>query len=199
LAGKIRLKYSGHRLAWKIGRQNAPRYKDFSPREHSMNRKLLFLFALAAVLVCTPMQSADAFNGGGHGGGRGCGRGFGGIGFGIGGGGYGWDIAELYRELYNNLPYFALHPPVYYSEVVPRTYGYSPFAYPPGVMTPDLACAPPQPVTINNPYVPATKPATAPASTGDSDRAASVPQSPEPLVIINPYVTPRTAVAHNQK
>jgi hypothetical protein len=35
-----------------------------------------------------------------------------------------------------SIPYFALHPPVYYSYRVPRTYGYSPFAYPPGVLTP---------------------------------------------------------------
>ena len=33
-------------------------------------------------------------------------------------------------------PYFAVHPPVYYSYMVARTYGYSPFAYPPGVLTP---------------------------------------------------------------
>jgi hypothetical protein len=33
-------------------------------------------------------------------------------------------------------PYFALHPPVYYSCPVPRTYGYSPFAYPGYMETP---------------------------------------------------------------
>ncbi len=35
-------------------------------------------------------------------------------------------------------PYFALHPPVYYSCPVPRSYGYSPFAYPPCVQTPQV-------------------------------------------------------------
>ncbi len=35
-------------------------------------------------------------------------------------------------------PYFALHPPVYYSCPVPRSYGYSPFAYPSCVQTPDV-------------------------------------------------------------
>jgi hypothetical protein len=35
-------------------------------------------------------------------------------------------------------PYFALHPPVYYSCPVPRSYGYSPYAYPGCVMTPDV-------------------------------------------------------------
>jgi hypothetical protein len=185
-----------------------------------MKRQLFALFALAALVAWVPLNSADAAGVGGHGHGgrgghigpsaraglpigRGFGRGFGfnGLGFGgfgLGGFGFGddgycgWDIAELYRQLYNNLPYFALHPPVYYSEPVPRTYGYSPFAYPPGVMTPDIMMAP-QPVTINNPYVPATTPATAPATT--SDRSASAPQTPEPLVITNPFVSPATSVA----
>jgi hypothetical protein len=179
-----------------------------------MKRHLLTLFAVAALVACVPLNSADAIGvGGGHGhgghsgghggpgvrGGRPFGGGFSGIGGfgGIGGfvggdGYYGWDIAELYRQLYNNLPYFALHPPVYYSEPVPRTYGYSPFAYPPGVMTPDVVIAP-QPVTINNPYVPATKPAVAPAA--GADRSTSVNQVPEPLVIINPFVTPAASVA----
>jgi hypothetical protein len=164
-----------------------------------MKRQLLGLFALAALLACVPLNSADAIGGvGGRGHGHGVrshggrGHGFGG-GIAIGGGGdYGWDIADLYRELYNNLPYFALHPPVYYSEPVPRTYGYSPFAYPPEVMTPEII-GEPQPVTINNPYVPSTKPAS--ADVKPSDRSASTSQAPEPLVIINPFVSPARSVA----
>jgi hypothetical protein len=51
------------------------------------------------------------------------------------------------------IPYYALYPPVYYSYPVPRTYGYSPFAYPPGTMTPE---APPQIKAAEyiNPFVP---------------------------------------------
>src|SRR5436190_2059368 len=146
-----------------------------------MKRKLLGLFAIAAMLACIPLNSAEAVGrDGGHShraGGRG--HGFG-RGFGIAidsGGDYGWDIAELYRELYNNLPYFALHPPVYYSQPVPRTYGYSPFAYPPGVMTPELD-GEPQPVTINNPYVPAATPAG--ADVKPSARSAAARPAPEP-------------------
>lgn len=49
-------------------------------------------------------------------------------------------------------PYFALHPPVYYSAPFPRTYGYSPFAYPGTKETPEMA-----PVAaakmIENPHV----------------------------------------------
>jgi hypothetical protein len=37
-----------------------------------------------------------------------------------------------------HLPYFAAHPPVYYSHIVSRPYGYSPYAYLPGVVTPDF-------------------------------------------------------------
>jgi hypothetical protein len=164
-----------------------------------MKRQLLCLFALAAMLACVPLSSANAIGGvGGHGRGghigrgHGFGGGFGGgfIGFG-GGGDYGWDVAELYRELYNNLPYFALHPPVYYSEPVPRTYGYSPFAYPPGTMTPDVVSEA-QPVTINNPYVPTTP---AKAEVKPSDRSASAAPAPEPLVIVNPFVSPASSVA----
>jgi hypothetical protein len=169
-----------------------------------MKRLLLGMFALAAMLAYVPCEGANSIGVGslgishGHGHGHGArSRGVrGGFGFGggiVNGGGYGWDIAELYRQLYNNLPYFALHPPVYYSEPVPRTYGYSPFAYPPRTMTPDVI-GESQPVTINNPYVPATKPAS--AEVKPSDRSASAGQAPEPLVIINPFVTPASSVAN---
>ena len=59
---------------------------------------------------------------------------------GCNGGGWGWgyDMGCLYNSLDYNVPYFAAHPPVYYSYPVPRTYGYSPFAYPPYVMTPEV-------------------------------------------------------------
>jgi hypothetical protein len=157
-----------------------------------MKRQLLILFALAAVLVCLPITSADAAGRGGRGGFHktgfgGCGTGGCGIGgFGIGGYNDICGYAELYRELYNNLPYFALHPPVYYSYPVPRTYGYSPFAYPPGVMTPDVVIDA-QPVTIINPHVESNKiKAPQPAA----DRSAAKSAQPEPLVIVNPYVTP---------
>jgi hypothetical protein len=56
------------------------------------------------------------------------------------------------------LPYFALYPPVYYSQVTPRSYGQSPFAYPaipPVAEATDAQTAPPQPVPLRiiNPYV----------------------------------------------
>jgi hypothetical protein len=178
-----------------------------------MKRSLAILFTLSALLVAVPMNSANAGNGfgGGHGGrGHGGGRGVGfsgaarnhGVGHGHGGFGFGGfvvgddsDFADLYRQLYNNLPYFALHPPVYYSYPVPRTYGYSPFAYGPWVMTPEVDAAP-TPVTIVNPYVPNADKAPAKEA---SDRSAAVSPQPEPLVIMNPYVTPNRAVAASKQ
>jgi hypothetical protein len=172
-----------------------------------MKRQLLILFALLALLVWTPSDSAraDGFgHGKGHGirhtGSRAVGGGFGLGGFGCG---YGWDLAELYRELLNNVPYYALHPPVYYSYPVPRTYGYSPFAYPGYVMTPEVACEP-QPLEIINPHVPSHPEGAGqkPASL-EKDRAAgagpAVGARPEPLVILNPFVAPQRAVAQSER
>jgi hypothetical protein len=71
-------------------------------------------------------------------------------GFGPGCGGYGWGAPYSYYQR-ETIPYFSLHPPVYYSKVVPRTYGYSPFAYPPGTMTPEVQED--KSITLQNPYV----------------------------------------------
>ena len=46
-------------------------------------------------------------------------------------------------------PYFSLHPPVYYSQPVARSYGYSPYAYPGSVVTPEVIA----PQEIINPHV----------------------------------------------
>ena len=75
-------------------------------------------------------------------------------------------------------PYYALHPPVYYSAPVPRTYGYSPFAYPGTVMTPEIALGPEE---IVNPHVDPEE--VPPPAQEASDKTAAAPQ-----VIHNPYV-----------
>ena len=48
------------------------------------------------------------------------------------------------------LPYFAAFPPVYYSHIVKRPYGVSPFAAPSGIMPVEMTILPP--VTKRNPY-----------------------------------------------
>jgi hypothetical protein len=98
-------------------------------------------------------------------------------------GGWAWGWGNLYDTLDDRVPYYAAYPPVYYSYPVPRTYGYSPFAYPPGTPTPDVVVTSVEPVTILNPYI------------KDRDSAAAAPEEKvttavrqvEPLVIVNPY------------
>ncbi|MEQ8849630.1 hypothetical protein [Botrimarina sp.] len=134
--------------------------------------------------------------------------------------GAGIGIGDLYRSLdyptERRVPYFAAHPPVYYSVPVPRTYGYSPFAYTPDTRTPDVEGAPCGPVEIINPYVPSsTAPAAEPApeseakvrnravsageslSTGEAAAAGEEQVLPSgvrvrsvgPKTIVNPYAT----------
>ncbi|MEX2185578.1 MAG: hypothetical protein WD875_02245 [Pirellulales bacterium] len=79
-------------------------------------------------------------------------------------------------------PYFSIHPPVYYSYPVPRTYGYTPWAYPSYVMTPEIK-APVEPAVFDNPYV---QPDATPAAT---TKSASVKKASTPVVIENPHVT----------
>jgi hypothetical protein len=71
-------------------------------------------------------------------------------------------------------PYFALYPPVYYSHPIARPYGFSPFAYPPGTMTPEVIRV--QPLMVFNPFVAQSLTVERPAKTSG------------PLRIRNPYV-----------
>jgi len=94
----------------------------------------------------------------------------------FGPGGYGLGFFN-YQFNQPRIPYYALYPPVYYSFPVARPYGFSPFAYPPGIMTPDVAPASAG-VEYRNPYVPSkAKPAKS------EDRTASVGR-----MYLNPYV-----------
>ncbi len=111
---------------------------------------------------------------------------FGGAAGGFGGGLGGWGGIGLfnqsptaYYDLYweERVPYFAMHPPVYYSAPIPRTYGYSPFAYPGEVPTPELNFGPP-PETIVNPHA---QPNVEPTSAHDQTAGG-------PLRMRNPYV-----------
>jgi hypothetical protein len=107
----------------------------------------------------------------------GCGPGYGFAGFPLGYGGYFYPTVDWqYWFDYYRIPYFAKHPPVYYSYPVPRTYGYSPYAYPPGTRTPEVVK--PEPLTIQNKYVP--RKATAEPAENQVTSA--------PLRIRNPYV-----------
>ncbi|HEY4235352.1 MAG TPA: hypothetical protein VGM76_18110 [Lacipirellulaceae bacterium] len=138
-----------------------------------MKTQLLALGALVLALMISSTASAQY-----------CGGGY--------GGGCGYDYGYLYNSLDYNVPYFAAHPPVYYSYPVPRTYGYSPFAYPPYVMTPDVA-QDSAPIEITNPYVPSSKQEKS-KDQSDQTAARTSPHN-EPLVIINPYVSTKESIA----
>lgn len=107
---------------------------------------------------------------------------------GYGGYGYGCGAGHLYGVMAQNVPHFAAFPPVYYSAPVARTYGYSPFAYPPGTMTPDLPSQPVAAKEISNPFFRASNETESPQA--EAVEADKVTQSKvvAPLVVVNPYV-----------
>jgi hypothetical protein len=87
--------------------------------------------------------------------------------------GYGYGAAYS-TYCTESVPYYSLNPPVYYSYRVARTYGYSPFAYPPGVLTPGSES--PRPAIVRNAHAPT------------EETEASEPSQPKPLRIVNPFV-----------
>jgi hypothetical protein len=89
----------------------------------------------------------------------------------------------LYGSRVDEVPYFSMFPPVYYSVPVPRTYGWSPFAYPPGTMTPEVTVDNPQ--EIINPYVPQNKDSK-PAKPTSARTAAFHVHTPQ--LLVNQYV-----------
>ena len=136
---------------------------------------MVLVLALAFLVVETNEVQAQCAAGG-----------YGGFGY---GGGYGYDVGRLYGVLSQNVPHFAAFPPVYYSAPVPRSYGYSPFAYPPGTATPNL----PAPTTVAkeilNPYVPASTV----TEKSEADKVTLRDSTPEPLAIVNPFVGSQVA------
>ena len=104
-----------------------------------------------------------------------------------------------------DIPFYAEHPPVYYSHIVPRTYGQSPYAYWPGPYTPTLT---PEPVMVDNPYidiVPEELPSKPDQPTKSKKREISSDKNVEavhrggPLVVLNPYVDQQPAIAASGK
>ncbi len=99
-----------------------------------------------------------------------------------------WARSVYCRE---HVPYFALHPPVYYTQPVGRPYGWSPFAYPAWVPTPLLE--PPRPMVIQNPYVVgfgfrAKASFIGDPGTGMPEPGAGAAGAPQPIRITNPYI-----------
>ncbi len=134
--------------------------------------------ALAAMLWSAPKEAAAQTE---------CDYGYAGYGglYGIGFGGYGQfgGFGRPYAAgRIKTPPYFALHPPVYYNAPVPRSYGYSPFAYRGNVRTPQVV-EQVVPQVMLNPFVkPDSQPVKAEAAAPDNDMAQA-------LMIYNPFVS----------
>jgi len=97
--------------------------------------------------------------------------------WGWGGGGYGFGGFGLVNGTYtlDPPPYFSLFPPVYYSHITPRPYGFSPYAYPGFVGTPER---------IDMPSVPFVPRRSQPAA----KQPTSAQTAAKPVIIKNPYV-----------
>ena len=88
-------------------------------------------------------------------------------------------------------PYFAIHPPVYYSQPVPRTYGYSPYAYPGTMQTPEVV----EPEMIENPHV--SQPAQEEATSNVKVVRYQVIDNPFVRAELKTRLTERLAAVHN--
>ena len=89
---------------------------------------------------------------------------------------WGYFPNHTYLSVRSALPYYSLHPPVYYSHVVRRPFGISPYALFPGANYGQID--PATPAVVANPHF--------------SDTAGTAPgphrTAKAPLRIINPYV-----------
>lgn len=156
--------------------------------------------ALTALVVALP-NSASAQLGQSYG----CSSGMYAQGYGFGAGfGYGAFARSYNNSFHNQIPYFALHPPVYYSDqIVARPYGISPFAAPPGIRPIEMDyMAVDEAKLIENPFY-EDKPEAAPeAGPAEADQQASFGSGNTQLnhanansrvkVIVNPYFVDRS-------
>lgn len=102
-----------------------------------MKRLLCLVMAIAAVSILTESgASAQGYSSGYL------------FGSGIGASG-GFGFRSRARE---QPPYFAQFPPVYYSHIVKRPYGVSPFAVPGGIAPVELGAQLPTPQCVKNPF-----------------------------------------------
>lgn len=133
---------------------------------HLQRKILLFAVAATPLVACQPASAQCGY------GGLWC----------------GYDIGRLYQVLADNVPYYAAFPPVYYSYPVPRTYGYSPFAYLPTEKTPEVVMEV-EPLSMMNPYFERDVEPAIDAAESKVDRTAGQAEL-GPVVINNPYVQP---------
>lgn len=148
--------------------------------------------ALAAVILGVSILAAGSAQAIGPGGFGGCGGGFGYGGYGgIFNNGFAYNSPPypwpFYQHSIPTPPYFSLHPPVYYTYPVGRTYGYSPYPYPGNTPTPEVEF--PKAETIRNPHVEPLPMPAQPPKEGAKKASGKVAAQ----IIINPFVEQRVA------
>ena len=111
-----------------------------------MKRILAIAFAVTAVTIMTDASANAQINAPGFGFGIGLNQ-AGAAGF--GGGGF---LGVRSAQRFEQPPYFARFPPVYYNRIVRRPYGISPFAAPPGIAPVELSVPAPVPMTVKNKF-----------------------------------------------
>lgn len=125
-------------------------------------------------------------------GGYGAYGGFGGINFGNNGYYFARTIPRVFGDAI--LPYYALYPPVYYSAPVPRPYGFSPYALPPGMPPAEAMPVPAaEPELTVNPYF---KPKNPP---GNEDQPSDQQTVFKPQLIVNPYYVKKLTPEQSKK
>jgi hypothetical protein len=101
-----------------------------------------------------------------------------GYGFGTG---FAYGFPAMGRGCYQreDIPYFAKFPPVYYSNIVRRPYGVSPYAVPPGIAPVEMAvpAVTREPLTIVNPFY-KEQPVNEAAESTALDLQNTIPPSP---------------------
>lgn len=168
-----------------------------------MIRRLALLFCVTLLSVFTANVAQAQFP---YGGDVAAWNGWGGYGYGNGWGYLGTRVGFVPQP-----PYYAIHPPVYYSaQIIRRPYGTSPFAWPAtyqgftSAPIPSASTAKSDPVFIINPYVagqgaPETGAPEAgepngggrlppPRTAPNSDQSSVAPVNAKPLAIRNPHV-----------
>ena len=155
-----------------------------------MTRTLRTIFSLAFLLLALPVAAQAQWPGYGV-----CGYGGYGYGCNFASGGYVFPP-----------PFYAVHPPVYYSPMITaRPYGSSPFAWPAwyqpqpttivaaGPRFADRETAPrAEPLSIDNPHIEGDAAPARPAATDNSQSEKAAPATAG-LLIINPYVAQASA------
>jgi hypothetical protein len=102
------------------------------------------------------------------------------------GGAWLWGYDAPYER--DHIPFYALHPPVYYSYPIARAYGWTPFAYSPDAVILPLDEGGAK--QIINPFVPPSNPpAPAPSTKAKPSAERTADDAASTVhVVVNPYV-----------